>query len=173
MRQAYEVLSNPEKRWGYNQRLHTSSTSGSGRLHAGGGARTGREAATTVDFSDLLRNRAGRSDRPQETNRTLHEEDVVRLLARVLGVHISRTSELLGKDAACLSRLVGDNIRMSAKVSVGDVWMRRATGQKPASKENKEKFRPGNRTKEGSRKVTRTQGERKRVQGLKARRTGD
>lgn len=134
MQQAYEVLSNPEQRWGGNQRLHTSSTSGSGRLHAGGGARTGREAATTVDFSDLLRNRAGRSDRPQDTNRTLHEEDVVRLLARVLGVHISRTSELLGKDAACLSRLVGDNIRMSAKVSVGDVWMRRARARSRRAK---------------------------------------
>jgi hypothetical protein len=38
----------------------------------------------------------------------------------VLGVHISRISELLGKDVTRLSKLLGDNIKMGARVSVGD-----------------------------------------------------
>src|ERR687893_2248040 len=95
IQQAYEVLSNPEKRRGYDQRFRASSTRSSGGPRAGAGARTGGEAATTVDLSDLLRNLADRSDRPQEGNRKLQDEDVARLLASVLGMHISRTSGLL------------------------------------------------------------------------------
>lgn len=162
IQQAYEVLSNPEKRREYDQRLHASSTSSSGGPRAGAGARTGGEAATTVDLSDLLRKLADRSDRPQEGSRQLRDEDVARLLARVLGVHISRTSGLLGKDVTRLSKLLGDNIKMSAKVSVGDARSERKSG-------------PGNRSQKGSKKVTRTQKKGKRVQGPKARRkrTGD
>src|ERR687895_1447039 len=56
IQQAYEVLSNPEKRQGYDQRLHASSTRSSGAPRAGAGAgagaRTGGETATTVDLSD-------------------------------------------------------------------------------------------------------------------------
>jgi curved DNA-binding protein CbpA len=169
IQQAYEVLSNPEKRRGYDQRLYASSTSSAGGPRVGAGARTGRETATTVDLSELLRNRADRSDRPQEGNRKLREEDVTRLLARVLGVHISRTSGLIGKDATRLSRLLGDNIKMSAKVSVGDTRSERAsaTGQGPASRKE---FGPGNRSKKGSKRATRTQRKGKRVQGPKARR---
>lgn len=174
IQQAYEVLSNPERRRGYDQRLHASSTRNSGGPRAGAGARTGGETATTVDLSDLLRKLADRSDRPQEGNRTLQDKDVARLLARVLGVHISRTSGLLGKDVTRLSKLLGDNIKMSAKVSVGDARSERssATGEGPTSRK---KSGPGNRPQKGSKKVTRTQRKGKRVQGPKARRkrTGD
>jgi curved DNA-binding protein CbpA len=171
IQQAYEVLSNPEKRRGYDQRLHASSTRSSGGPRAGAGARTGGEAATTVDLSDLLRKLA---DRPREGSRQLRDEDVARLLARVLGMHISRTSGLLGKDVTRLSKLLGENIKMSAKVSVGDVRSERvsATGEGPASRK---KSGPGNRSQKGRKKVTRTQRKGKRVQGPKARRkkTGD
>ena len=53
----------------------------------------------------------------------------------MLGGHISRTSGLLGKDVVLLSKLLGDNIKMSAKVSVGDARSERvsATGEDPAS----------------------------------------
>src|SRR5918997_4124827 len=73
IQQAYEVLSNPEMRWGYDQRLHASSTGSSGgpragAPRAGAGARTGGEMATTVDLSDLLRKLAYRSGRPREGN---------------------------------------------------------------------------------------------------------
>ena len=174
IQQAYEVLSNPEKRRGYDQRLHAFSTRSSGGPRAGAGARTGGETATTVDLSDLLRKLADRSDRPQEGSRQLRDEDVARLLARVLGVHISRTSGLLGKDVTRLSKLLGDNIKMSAKVSVGDARSERvsAPGEDPASRK---KSGPGNRSQKGSKKVTRTQRKGKRVQGPKAKRkrTGD
>src|SRR5918992_2967603 len=169
IQQAYEVLSNPEKRRGYDQRLRASSMRSSRGQRAGAGARTGGETATTVDLSDLLRKLADRSDRPQEGNRKLQDEDVARLLARVLGVHITRTSGLLGKDVTRLSKLLGDNIKMSAKVSVGDARSERvsATGEGPASRK---KSGPGNRSQKGSKKVRRTQRKGKRVQGPKARR---
>ena len=78
------------------------------------------------------------------------------------------TRGLLGKDVALLSKLLGDNIRMSAKVSVGDARSERvsATGEDPASGK-----RPGNRPQKGSKKSTRMQRKGKRVQGPKARRT--
>jgi curved DNA-binding protein CbpA len=166
IQQAYEVLSNPEKRRGYDQRLRASSTSSSKGQRTGAGARTGGEMGATVDLSDLLRKLADRSDRPQERGRQLRDEDVARLLARVLDVYISRTTGFLGKDVSRLSKLLGDNIQMSAKVSVGDAGSERrsATGDGPVS-----------RSQRGGKKVTRTRRKGKRVRGPKARRkrTGD
>ena len=169
IQQAYEVLSNPEKRREYDKRFHASSTKSSGRPRA----RTGGKTATTVDLSDLLRKLADRSDRPQEGNRQLQDEEVARL-AKVLGVHISRISELLGKDVTRLSKLLGDNIKMSARVSVGDARSERvsATDEDLASRK---RSGPGNRPQKGSTKATRAQRKGKKVQGPKARRkrTGD
>ena len=166
IQQAYEVLSNSEKRRGYDQRLRASSMRSSRGQRAGAGARTGGETAATVDLSDLLRKLADRSDRPQERGRQLRDEDVARLLARVLDAYISRTTGFLGKDVSRLSKLLGDNIQMSAKVSVGDAGSERrsATGEGPVG-----------RSQRGSKKVTRTRRKGKRVRGPKARRrrTGD
>jgi curved DNA-binding protein CbpA len=172
IQQAYEVLSNPEKRREHDQRFYASSTRSSGGPRAGAGARTGGEAATTVDLSDLLRKLAERSDQPQEGSHQLRDEDVARLLAKVLGVHISRTSGLLGKDVTRLSKLLGDNIKMSAKVSVGDARSERvsASGEGPASRK---KSGPSNRSQKGSKKVTRTQRKEKKVNGPKGRRKRD
>jgi curved DNA-binding protein CbpA len=173
IQQAYEVLSSPEKRRGYDQRLRASSMKSSGGQRAGAGARTGGEAAT-VDLSDLLSRLADRSDQPQERGRQLRDEDVARLLARVLDVYISRTTGFLGRDITRLSKLLGDNIQMSAKVSVGDARSERgsATGEGPVSRK---KSGLGNKSQRGSKKVTRTRRKGKRVQGPKARRkrTGD
>ena len=173
IQQAYEVLSNPEKRRGYDQRLRASSTKSSRGQRAGAGARTGGEAAT-VDLSDLLRKLADRSDRPQERGSQLRDEDAARLLARVLDVYISRTTGFLGKDVTRLSKLLSDNIQMSAKLSVGDARSERgsATGEGPGSRK---KSGLGNKSQRGSKKVTRTRRKGKRVQGPKARRkrTGD
>jgi DnaJ-class molecular chaperone len=174
IQQAYEALSNPEKRRGYDQRLRASATRSSGGPRAGAGARTGGEAATTVDLSDLLRRLADRSGRPQGGSRHLQDEDVARLIARVLGGHVSRTSGRLGKDVTRLSKLLSDNIKMNAKVSVGDARAERtsATGESPASRK---RSGPGTRSQNASHKVTRSQRKGKRVQGPKARRkrTGD
>jgi curved DNA-binding protein CbpA len=175
IQQAYEVLSNPEQRRGYDQRLRASAARSPGGPRAGAGVRTGGvTATTTVDLSDLLRRLADRSDRPQESSRHLRDEDVARLIARVLGGHVSRTSGRLGKDVTRLSKLLGENIKMSAKVSVGDARAEgaSATGEAPASRKRPG---PGSRSQRGSNKVARTQRKDRRVQGPKARRrrTGD
>ena len=166
---AYEVLSKPEQTRGDDKRIHAPSTKAYGRPRG----RTGGKTATTVDLSDLLRKLADRSDRPQEGNRQLQDEEVARL-AKVLGVHVSRISELLGKDVTRLSKLLGDNIKMSARVSVGDARSERvsATDEDLASRK---RSGPGNRPQKGSTKATRAQRKGKKVQGPKARRkrTGD
>jgi curved DNA-binding protein CbpA len=165
IQQAYEVLSNPEKRREYDKRFHASSTRSSGRPRA----RTGGGTDTTIDLSDLLRKLADRSDGPQVGNRQLQDEEVARLLAKVLSVHISRISGLLGKDVTRLSKLLGDNIKMGARMSVGDARSERVstTGEGLSSRK-----RPGsgNRTQEGRTKAMRAQRKGKKVRGPKARR---
>src|SRR5215211_2780329 len=146
IQQAYEVLSNPETRRGYDQRLYASSTRSSGRARAGAGARRAGETATTV----------GRPDRPQEGNRHLKDEDIARLLARVLSGHLFRTSGLPFIDITRLSKLIGDNIKMSAKISVGDARAESVsvTRETPASRK---RSGPSNTSQNGSKKVRRTQ----------------
>jgi curved DNA-binding protein CbpA len=165
IQQAYEVLSNPEKRREYDQRFRASSTSTSGRPRA----TTGRETATTVDLSDLLRKLADRSGPPQQGSRQLRDEDVARLLAKVLSEHLSRTSGRFGKDVTRLSKFLGDNIKMSARVSVGDARSEKvsSTGEGLASRR---RSGPSNSSQRGAKKVTRTQRKDKRVRGPKARR---
>lgn len=168
IQQAYEVLSNPEKRREYDQRFHASAARRSDKPRAGTGARTEQETVTTVDLSDILRKLADRSGRSQEGSRQLQDEEVARL-ARVLGVHISRISELLGKDVTRLSEVLGDNIKMGARVSVSDARSEKvsATGENSAGRR---RSGPGDRPPGGSKRVTRTQRRGKKVQGPKARR---
>jgi curved DNA-binding protein CbpA len=170
IQQAYEVLSNPEKRREHDQRYHAPSTSGSGKPRAGAGARTGRETVTTVDLSDILRRLA---DQSQEGSRRLEDEEVTRL-AKMLGVHVSRISGLLGKDVSRLSKLLGENMKMGARVSVGVARSQRVppTGENTASRR---RSGSGDGPQKGSKeRVTRTQRKGKNVQGPKARkkRTG-
>ena len=169
IQQAYEVLSNPEKRREYDQRFRASAARRSGRPGAG----AERERVTTVDLSDILRKLADRSGRPREGGRQLQDEEVARL-AEMLGVHISRISKLLGKDVTRLSKLLGDNIKMGARVSVGDARSERvsAAGGNSASRK---RSGSGARAPGASKRATGAQRKGKKVQGPKARRkrTGD
>ena len=164
IQQAYEVLSNPEKRREYDQRFHASAARRSGKPRAG----TERVTATAVDLSDILRKLADRSGRSQERSRRLQDEEVARL-ARVLGVRISRISELLGKDVIRLSKVLGGNIKVGARVSVSDARSGKvsATGENSAGRR---RSGSGDRSPGGSKRVTRTQRKGKKVQGPKARR---
>jgi curved DNA-binding protein CbpA len=165
IQQAYEVLSNPEKRREYDQRFHASAARRSGKPRVG----TGRESVITVDLSDILRKLADRSDGPQEgSSRQLQDEEAARL-AKMLGVHISRISELLGKDVTRVSKLLGDYIKMGARVNVSDARSERGSATGGNSASNK-RSGPGDRRPGGNKRVKRTQGKGKRVQGPKARR---
>ena len=133
IQQAYEVLSNEQKRREYDQRFHASSRAAADRPRArGAGTRTGGDTTSTVDLSDLLGKLADlSSDRlggRDEGSRKLQGEDIARI-AKQLGVDISR-----------LSKVLGENIRVNAQVSFGDapsrrfsatdekVWGRKASG---------------------------------------------
>ncbi|MDQ3285862.1 MAG: DnaJ domain-containing protein [Actinomycetota bacterium] len=140
VQQAYEVLSNEQKRREYDQRFHSSYKGGADRPRAqGAGERSGGDTTSTVHLSDLLGKLANltssRIDGRGEVNRKLQDEDIARI-AKHLGIDISR-----------LSKILGENIIVNAKVSFGDTPSERFTvtdeqssSRKPsgASKRHKE-----------------------------------
>ena len=146
IQQAYEVLSNPQKRRKYDQRSHTSSGR---RSRAYPGRSTGRPRAETsggheeqntfsVDLSDLL-DKLGylsgdRAGRQKEGGRKLWGEYVARV-ARLLGVNLSRISELLG-----------ENVKVRMDVSFGDDRPgQTSTAERPSNEEP-----PGNSSRGGA-----------------------
>ena len=127
IQQAYEVLSNPEKRRKYDKELHTSSRGNSGGSRARAGERTGGAGtAHTVDLSDLLGILSDLSERAggrKEGSFRLRGEDV------------ANVAKLLGVDITHLSKHLGENIKTNAKVSFGNAQTGEfsATDEKDAS----------------------------------------
>ena len=174
IQQAYEMLSDPQKRQEYDKRLYTSPRESSSRPRPrrtdGGRAREG--TTYTVDLSELFAKLANlSSDRAgghKEGSFQSRGEEVAHL-AKLLGEEISHISELLGKDTARLSKLLGENIRMNAKVGFEDVRSGEfsttdedMTGEKPSGMDNK--------SREKRVKGPRAQGREKRVKGPKTQR---
>src|SRR5215216_4473007 len=186
IQQAYEVLSNPQKRREYDKRLHTSSRGDAGRAGAGasrggsapGSRSAGRSAeqggtAYTVDLSELLAKLANLSSERAggriEGSFRLRGEEVAHL-AKLLGEEISRISELLTKDTAGLSKLLSEKIKMNARADFEeDQPAEFSTTHEDASGEKRPGM-GGERVREKKVKGPKAQGRVKRVKGPRARR---
>lgn len=181
IQQAYEVLSDPEKRHEYDQGLYTSSGTsssrarsreGSHRQRAASGGRTGGGVTYTVDLSDLLSKlenlSSDRTGGREKGSFKLRGEEVAHL-AKVLGEEISRISELLGKDTAYLSKLLGEKIKVSATVGFEDT----RSGSSSATNQDvgdREPSGMSHKPREKRVKGPKAQGREKRVKGPRARR---
>ncbi|MCA1731166.1 MAG: DnaJ domain-containing protein [Actinobacteria bacterium] len=130
IQQAYEVLSNPEKRREHDQRYYVSSARNPGGSSAG--AMNNPEGSTIFPgkLSDLLGKLGDLSDGGTRARgsrgRELRSEDIARM-AKLLGVNLNRISELLG-----------DNVKTSVNFSFGDARLgepstedQDAAGEKP------------------------------------------
>jgi curved DNA-binding protein CbpA len=121
VQQAYEILSNHEKRHEYGKRPRTSPRGNSGGPRAGAGRRTGGGTAHTVDLSEVL-GKLGNLSRDGDGERKdggfqLRDEEVAHL-GKLLGEKITRVSALLGADPARLSKLLDKNIKMNVKANL-------------------------------------------------------
>ncbi len=108
IQQAYEVLSNPEKRRQHDERFRASARTS--RAGSRTGTRTGTVGSSTntsqVDLADLLAklgavpgDRAGdRASGHKEFGGSLSGNDIARI-ARLLGLNLDRLSGLLGEAA--------------------------------------------------------------------------
>ena len=99
LNQAYKVLSNPEQRRNYDERVSAASQRNRQRRRAQGGGRPGSGETYEVNLADLLARAGGPSGARKESGRKLHGEDALRL-ARLFGVDLDRLSKLLGEAVA-------------------------------------------------------------------------
>jgi len=187
IQQAYEVLSNPQKRREYDKRLHTSSRGGAGRAGAGasrggsgrpGSRSAGRSAeqggtAYTVDLSELLAKLANLSSERAggriEGSFRLRGEEVAHL-AKLLGEEISRISELLTKDTAGLSKLLSEKIKTNARADFEEDQPAEFSTTHEDVSDEKRPGMGGERVQEKKVKGPKAQGRVKRVKGPRARR---
>ena len=119
VQQAYELLSDPQKRREYDAKLDASSRVGPNRSRARASGRTGGEGTVDVDLSGLLSRLADlANDHPSarsESSSRLRGEEVARL-AKLLNMDVSRISSLLGSDLTRLSELLGEKIKTNARM---------------------------------------------------------
>jgi len=176
IQRAYEVLSDPRRKREYDRKRHDATREGSNRPRASAGRRTGGASGAApppVDLSDLLRKltdlSSDRSGGSKGSYYQLRGEELA-VLAKALGVDISRISELLRKDISRLSMLVGENIKVNAKLNLGDA---RSDGFLASDETASSGKRPRERNKnprEKKVKGPKAQRKGKRVRGPRAQR---
>lgn len=93
IQQAYEILSDPNKRREYDERSRPAARRTSGASRRATGSRTRQQTTDSVDLSDLLRKSGGH----KEVNWQLRGQDIARV-AKILGVDLTRISKLLGEN---------------------------------------------------------------------------
>jgi curved DNA-binding protein CbpA len=102
IQQAYEILSNPEMKRQYDERLRSSARKrrGGSRMGTVGSART--RNTSQVDLADLLAklgsHSGNRASGHKEFGGSLSGNDIARI-ARLLGLNLDRLSGLLGEAA--------------------------------------------------------------------------
>jgi curved DNA-binding protein CbpA len=161
IQQAYEVLSDPERKREYDNKLHASSGRSSGRQRTRGGGRTGGETATTVDLSDLLSKLSDHSGGSREGSFQLGGEEIARL-TRLFGMDISRFSKLLGEQIKTNTATGPRNAGTGEASATGEAT---SSGNQPGAA-NKPRQKPRQKPV----KVKRAQSKEKKVKGPKARR---
>lgn len=118
IQQAYEILSDPNKRREYDKESRPSAGRTSGAPRRPAGSRPQRKTTEPVNLSDLLRKPGG------------HKE----VSWQLRGADIARVTKILGVDLTRISKLLGENIKTSTNVSFGS----RTTGEHdPAEKPHK------------------------------------
>jgi curved DNA-binding protein CbpA len=178
VQQAYEILSNHEKRQEYEKSSRTSPRGNSGGPRAGAGRRTGGGTTHTVALSELLGklanlSRDGAGGRKDGGFQLRGEEEAH--LGKLLGEKISRISALLGADPARLSKLLDENIKMNVKANFRDSFRDAQSGGFSTTNEDisvRETSGADNKLGEKRVKGPGMKGRDKRVKGSSARRQG-
>jgi len=108
IQQAYETLSNPQKRRDYDEKSRPSPRRRAASSRAATGGRSRERTTGSVDLSGLLRRSSVSSGVRREINWQLRMEDTE---------DVARISKILGVDLARLAKLAGDGMRMKASAS--------------------------------------------------------